>query len=205
LGKAKKETSNPPDAVVFSFQESNMEFRIKARLADEQGLIRTITRLAHEILEKCKGTENIGIIGIRTRGDYLAKRLVHKIEEIEQVTIPVGVLDVVMYRDDVRMTTKLPSVEVTNIPFNVDGKILILVDDVIYTGRTIRAALDALMDFGRPSMIQLAVLVDRGHRELPIKPDYVGKNIPTSIGEEVRVLMKEIDGKDEILLVEEQK
>jgi len=182
-----------------------MEFRIKARLADEQGLIRTITRLAHEILEKCKGTENIGIIGIRTRGDYLAKRLVHKIEEIEQVTIPVGVLDVVMYRDDVRMTTKLPSVEVTNIPFNVDGKILILVDDVIYTGRTIRAALDALMDFGRPSMIQLAVLVDRGHRELPIKPDYVGKNIPTSIGEEVRVLMKEIDGKDEILLVEEQK
>lgn len=205
MGKAKKETSNPPDAVVFSFQESNMEFRIKARLADEQGLIRTITRLAHEILEKCKGTENIGIIGIRTRGDYLAKRLVHKIEEIEQVTIPVGVLDVVMYRDDVRMTTKLPSVEVTNIPFNVDGKILILVDDVIYTGRTIRAALDALMDFGRPSMIQLAVLVDRGHRELPIKPDYVGKNIPTSIGEEVRVLMKEIDGKDEILLVEEQK
>ncbi len=182
-----------------------MEFRIKARLADEQGVNRTITRLAHEIIENCKGTENVGIIGIRTRGDYLAKRLAHKIEEIENVKLPVGVLDVVMYRDDFRMKTKLPRVEVTDIPFDVDGKILILVDDVIYTGRTIRAALDALMDFGRPAAIQLAVLVDRGHRELPIKPDYVGKNIPTSIGEEVRVMIKEIDGKDEILLVEEQK
>ncbi len=182
-----------------------MEFRVKARLADEQGVNRTITRLAHEIIENCKGTENVGIIGIRTRGDYLAKRLAHKIEEIENVKLPVGVLDVVMYRDDFRMKTKLPRVEVTDIPFDVDGKILILVDDVIYTGRTIRAALDALMDFGRPAAIQLAVLVDRGHRELPIKPDYVGKNVPTSIGEEVRVMIKEIDGKDEILLVEEQK
>ncbi|HPN74668.1 MAG TPA: bifunctional pyr operon transcriptional regulator/uracil phosphoribosyltransferase PyrR, partial [Candidatus Marinimicrobia bacterium] len=176
-----------------------MEFRVKARLADEQGVNRTITRLAHEIIENCKGTENVGIIGIRTRGDYLAKRLAHKIEEIENVKLPVGVLDVVMYRDDFRMKTKLPRVEVTDIPFDVDGKILILVDDVIYTGRTIRAALDALMDFGRPAAIQLAVLVDRGHRELPIKPDYVGKNIPTSIGEEVRVMIKEIDGRDEIL------
>jgi len=184
---------------------STMEFRVKARLADEQGVNRTITRLAHEIIENCKGTENVGIIGIRTRGDYLAKRLAHKIEEIENVKLPVGVLDVVMYRDDFRMKTKLPRVEVTDIPFDVDGKILILVDDVIYTGRTIRAALDALMDFGRPAAIQLAVLVDRGHRELPIKPDYVGKNIPTSIGEEVRVMIKEIDGRDEILLVEEQK
>ena len=182
-----------------------MEFRVKARLADEQGVNRTITRLAHEIIENCKGTENVGIIGVRTRGDYLAKRLARKIEEIENVKLPVGVLDVVMYRDDFRMKTKLPRVEVTDIPFNVDGKILILVDDVIYTGRTIRAALDALMDFGRPAAIQLAVLVDRGHRELPIKPDYVGKNIPTSIGEEVRVMIKEIDGRDEILLVEEQK
>ena len=184
---------------------STMEFRVKARLADEQGVNRTITRLAHEIIENCKGTENVGIIGIRTRGDYLAKRLAHKIEEIENVKLPVGVLDVVMYRDDFRMKTKLPRVEVTDIPFDVDGKILILVDDVIYTGRTIRAALDALMDFGRPAAIQLAVLVDRGHRELPIKPDYVGKNVPTSIGEEVRVMIKEIDGRDEILLVEEQK
>ncbi|HQE95656.1 MAG TPA: bifunctional pyr operon transcriptional regulator/uracil phosphoribosyltransferase PyrR [Candidatus Marinimicrobia bacterium] len=182
-----------------------MEFRVKARLADEQGVNRTITRLAHEIIENCKGTENVGIIGVRTRGDYLAKRLARKIEEIENVKLPVGVLDVVMYRDDFRMKTKLPRVEVTDIPFDVDGKILILVDDVIYTGRTIRAALDALMDFGRPAAIQLAVLVDRGHRELPIKPDYVGKNIPTSIGEEVRVMIKEIDGRDEILLVEEQK
>jgi pyrimidine operon attenuation protein/uracil phosphoribosyltransferase len=127
-----------------------------------------------------------------------------KIEEIEQVKLPVGVLDIVMYRDDFRMKNKLPRVEVTDIPFNVDGKILILVDDVVYTGER-RARSDALMDFGRPAVIQLAVLVDRGHRELPIKPDYVGKNVPTSIGEEIRVLMKEIDGKDEILLVEEQK
>lgn len=181
-----------------------MEFRVKARLADEQGMQRTITRLAHEILERCKGTENVGIIGIRTRGDYLAKRIAQKIEEIEGVKLPVGILDIVMYRDDFRIKHRLPRVEVTDIPFDVDGKILILVDDVIYTGRTIRAALDALMDFGRPAAIHLAVLIDRGHREMPIKPDYVGKNVPTSIGEEVRVLMKEVDGKDEILLVEEQ-
>jgi pyrimidine operon attenuation protein/uracil phosphoribosyltransferase len=181
-----------------------MEFRVKARLADEQGMQRTITRLAHEIIERCKGTENVGIIGIRTRGDYLAKRIAQKIAEIEGVKLPVGILDIVMYRDDFRIKHRLPRVEVTDIPFDVDGKILILVDDVIYTGRTIRAALDALMDFGRPAAIHLAVLIDRGHREMPIKPDYVGKNVPTSIGEEVRVLMKEVDGKDEILLVEEQ-
>ncbi len=181
-----------------------MEFRVKARLADEQGMQRTITRLAHEIIERCKGTENVGIIGIRTRGDYLAKRIAQKIAEIEGVNLPVGILDIVMYRDDFRIKHRLPRVEVTDIPFDVDGKILILVDDVIYTGRTIRAALDALMDFGRPAAIHLAVLIDRGHREMPIKPDYVGKNVPTSIGEEVRVLMKEVDGKDEILLVEEQ-
>lgn len=181
-----------------------MEFRVKARLIDEQGMSRTITRLAHEIIERCKGTENVGIIGIRTRGDFLAKRIAQKIEEIEGVKLPVGVLDIVMYRDDFRIKHRLPRVEVTDIPFDVDGKILILVDDVIYTGRTIRAALDALMDFGRPAAIHLAVLIDRGHREMPIKPDYVGKNVPTSIGEEVRVLMKEVDGKDEILLVEEK-
>ena len=205
MGKAKEKPEIHPERWFFISGVSTMEFRVKARLADEQGVNRTITRLAHEIIENCKGTENVGIIGVRTRGDYLAKRLARKIEEIENVKLPVGVLDVVMYRDDFRMKTKLPRVEVTDIPFDVDGKILILVDDVIYTGRTIRAALDALMDFGRPAAIQLAVLVDRGHRELPIKPDYVGKNIPTSIGEEVRVMIKEIDGRDEILLVEEQK
>lgn len=180
-----------------------MELKVKSKIADEQALNRTITRLAHEILEKCRGIDNVGIIGIRTRGEYLANRIAKKIEEIENVKIPVGVLDVVMYRDDFRMKNKLPKVKVTNIPFEVDGKILILIDDVIYTGRTVRAALDALMDFGRPSSIQLAVLVDRGHREMPIKADYIGKNIPTSAGEEIRLLMKEIDGEDGILLVEE--
>lgn len=181
-----------------------MSFKVKAKLADEKCLERSITRLTHEIIEKCRGIDNIGIIGIRTRGEFVAKRIAKKIEEIEKVKLPVGVLDVVMYRDDFRIKKKLPKVEVTNIPFEVDNKILILADDVIYTGRTARAALDALMDFGRPAQIQLVVLVDRGHREMPIKPDYIGKNVPTSIGEEVRVLMKEIDGEDGVLLVEEK-
>ncbi|PIS27434.1 MAG: bifunctional pyr operon transcriptional regulator/uracil phosphoribosyltransferase PyrR [Candidatus Marinimicrobia bacterium CG08_land_8_20_14_0_20_45_22] len=180
-----------------------MEFKVKSKIADEQALNRTVTRLAHEILEKCRGVENVCIIGIRTRGEYLSKRIAKKIEEIENVKLPVGVLDVVMYRDDFRMKNRLPRVEITNIPFEVDGKILILVDDVIYTGRTVRAAMDALIDFGRPSSIQLAVLIDRGHREMPIKADYIGRNVPTSPGEEIRVLMKESDGEDAILLVEE--
>ncbi|HCK99927.1 MAG TPA: bifunctional pyr operon transcriptional regulator/uracil phosphoribosyltransferase PyrR [Candidatus Marinimicrobia bacterium] len=179
-----------------------MNFKVKTLLMDELGLRRTVTRLAHEILERCKGTENVRIIGIRTRGEFLAKRIAKKIGEVEGVQVQVGVLDTGMYRDDFRIKNKLPSVEVTEIPFDVDNKILILVDDVVYTGRTIRAAMDALMDFGRPSAIQLAVLIDRGHRELPIKADYIGRNVPTARNEEVRVHMKEIDGVDEILLVE---
>jgi len=169
---------------------------------DETALKRTITRLAHEIIERCKGTENIAVIGIRTRGEFVARRIAKKIEEVENTTVPVGVLDTVMYRDDFRRTKALPAMEITDIPFSVDDKILILVDDVIYTGRTIRAAMDALMDFGRPSAIQLAVLIDRGHRELPIKADYIGKSVPTAKNEEVRVQMREVDGRDEILLVE---
>lgn len=179
-----------------------MAARAKAILMDELALKRTVTRLAHEILERCKGTENIRIVGIRTRGEFLAKRIARKIEEVEGITFPVGVLDTVMYRDDFRMKKKLPTIEVTEIPFGIDDKIIVLVDDVIYTGRTIRAAMDALIDFGRPSAIQLAVLIDRGHRELPIKADYIGKNVPTSQNEEVKVQMKEVDGKDEILLME---
>ena len=179
-----------------------MAIKTKSIIMDELALRRTITRLAHEILERCKGTESIGIVGIRTRGEFVAKRIAHKIEEVESVQIPVGVLDTVMYRDDFRIKSRLPKIEITNIPFEVDDKILILVDDVIYTGRTIRAAMDALMDFGRPSAIQLAVLIDRGHRELPIKADYIGKSVPTAHFEEVRVMMQEVDGKDEILLVE---
>ncbi|MGC9365394.1 MAG: bifunctional pyr operon transcriptional regulator/uracil phosphoribosyltransferase PyrR [Fidelibacterota bacterium] len=179
-----------------------MNFKTRSQLMDETALKRTVTRLAHEIIERCKGTENIAVIGIRTRGEFVAKRIARKIEEVENTTVPVGVLDTVMYRDDFRRTKALPAMEITDIPFSVDDKILILVDDVIYTGRTIRAAMDALMDFGRPSAIQLAVLIDRGHRELPIKADYIGKSVPTAKNEEVRVQMREVDGRDEIVLVE---
>lgn len=179
--------------------------RVKAKIIDEEGLNRTLTRLAHEIIERNKGTENLAIIGMRTRGVYLAKRIVKKIEDIEGKKIPFGILDVTLYRDDFRTKLKQPVVQVTDIPFDIDGMNIILVDDVLYTGRTTRAALDALMDFGRPARIQLAVLVDRGHRELPIKADFVGKNIPTSIGEEIQVKMKETDGEDCVLLIEEPK
>jgi len=180
-----------------------MKEKIKAEILSEQDFQRIVTRLAHEILEKNRGSENLVIIGIRTRGAYLATRLSKKIEEIEGMKIPTGFLDITLYRDDFRTRLKQPAVEVTNIPFKIDEQNIVLVDDVLYTGRTIRSALDALMDFGRPALIHLAVLVDRGHRELPIRPDFVGKNIPTSIGEEVNVLMKEIDKADKVLLVEQ--
>ena len=142
------------------------------------------------------------IVGIRTRGASLATRISNKIKEIEGIEIPTGFLDITLYRDDFRTRLKQPSVEVTNIPFGIDEKNIVLVDDVLYTGRTIRSALNALMDFGRPTRIYLAVLVDRGHRELPIRPDFVGKNIPTSIGEEVKVNMLEVDKEDKVLLIE---
>ncbi len=178
------------------------EIRVKKELADEAGVLRTITRLAHEIIERNRGTEQLAIVGIRTRGAFVAERIHRKINEIEGADIPLGILDATLYRDDFRIAFKQPKVQITDIPFDIDDMNLILVDDVLFTGRTARAALDALMDFGRPKRIQLAVLVDRGHRELPIKADFVGKNIPTSMGEEVRVKMKEIDERDAILLVE---
>ncbi|HHM24414.1 MAG TPA: bifunctional pyr operon transcriptional regulator/uracil phosphoribosyltransferase PyrR [Bacteroidetes bacterium] len=174
--------------------------RIKAKLMNERDMDRTLTRLAHEIIEKNKGVENLAIIGIRTRGVPLGKRLAKKIAEIEKRKIPFGTLDITLYRDDFKF--KQPVAHVTNIPFNIDKMTLVLVDDVLYTGRTVRAALDALMDFGRPARIQLAVLVDRGHRELPIRPDFVGKNVPTADDEEVRVKVVEEDGEDAVYLVE---
>ncbi len=180
-----------------------MADKVKAIILNEQDVRRTITRLAHEIIEKNRGIENLVIVGIRTRGAYLATRISERIREIEGKEIPTGFLDVTLYRDDFRTRLKQPAVEVTNIPFKIDEQNIILVDDVLYTGRTVRAALDALMDFGRPARIYLAVLVDRGHRELPIRPDFTGKNIPTSIGEEVRVKTKEVDEEDKVLLVEE--
>ncbi len=179
-----------------------MNRKIIAKITDANGLKRTIVRLAHEIIEQNKGTESLVIIGIRTRGVFLAKRLIQEIQNIENVEIPLGVLDITMYRDDFRQRLKQPTVQQTNIPFEIDDKNIIIIDDVLFTGRTIRSALEALMSFGRPTRIQLAVLVDRGGRELPIHPDFVGKNIPTSIGEEIQVKMNEIDDEDCVLLIE---
>jgi pyrimidine operon attenuation protein/uracil phosphoribosyltransferase len=179
-----------------------MEYRIKTVLVDTQGFDRTLTRLAHEIVERNRGTADLAIVGMQTRGVFLAKRLAEKIQAAEGIGIPLGTLDATLYRDDFRTRLKHPKAQITDIPFDIYDMNLILVDDVLYTGRTVRAALDALMDFGRPRRIQLAVLVDRGHREMPIRPDFIGKNIPTSMNEEVRVRMNEIDGEDAVLLVE---
>lgn len=181
-----------------------MDYKVKAVLVDSAGFARTITRLAHEIIERNRGTERLAFVGMQTRGVYLAQRLARKVEEIEGIGLPVGVLDTTMYRDDFRTALKQPQVRVTEISFDLYNMNVVLVDDVLYTGRSVRAALDALMDLGRPKRIQLAVLVDRGHRELPIKPDFVGRNVPTSINEEVRVRMTEIDSEDAVLLVEVQ-
>jgi len=179
--------------------------KIKAKIIDSDGIRRTITRLAHEILEKNKGPENLVLLGMRTRGEFLAKRIKDKIFQIEQIRLPVGVLDVTLYRDDFRTKLKQPEVSVSDITFDLNEKNVILIDDVLFTGRTVRAALDAIMDLGRPDSIQLCVLIDRGHRQMPIKADYVGKNIPTSINEEIKVKMEEIDGEDAIYLVDNSK
>ena len=166
----------------------------KAVIMDEASVSRAMTRIAHEILERNEGCEDLAIVGIVTRGDLLAKELVDRIKEIEGVEVPLGSLDISFYRDDY-LTHFSPEVHATRIPFNVDGKRIVLVDDILYTGRTIRCALDAIMDLGRPSRIELAVLVDRGHRELPICPDFVGKNVPSSHEENVRLYLKEVDGR----------
>ena len=175
---------------------------IKAKIIDEDGLSRIITRMAHEILEKNKGSQNLVLMGMKTRGEFLANRIFERIKEIEKLDLPLGVLDVTLYRDDFRTRLKQPEVSVSNITFDINEKDVIIIDDVLYTGRTVRSALNALMDFGRPRSIQLCVLVDRGHRELPIRADYIGKNIPTSNQEEIKVKMKEIDGEDAIYLME---
>ena len=166
----------------------------KAIIMDATAINRAITRIAHEIVEKNEGIDNLVLVGIVNRGDLLAKKLVDEIERIEGVRVPLGSLDISFYRDDY-LTTIAPEIHATNIPFNVDGKRIVLVDDILYTGRTIRAALDAVMDLGRPSRIELAVLVDRGHRELPICPDFVGKNVPSSSDENVRLYLQEVDGR----------
>ena len=160
---------------------------------DEDEIERTLVRMAHQILEQNKGCENLALVGILTRGDILARKLADIIYNIEGIHVPVGSLDISFYRDDASISG-LPQLHGTDILFNIDNKTIVLVDDVLFTGRTIRAALDALMDFGRPARIQLAILVDRGHRELPIRADFVGKNIPSSLNENVRLCLKDIDG-----------
>ncbi len=173
-----------------------MEF--KAKLLDDKMIDRSLTRLAHEIIEKNKGVDDLVLIGIKSRGVPLAYRLSEKIDQIEGKKLPVGKLDITLYRDDLSLKSYEPDVKGLEVDFGIDGKIVILVDDVIYTGRTVRAAMDAIIDFGRPSAIQLAVLVDRGHRELPIRPDYVGKNVPTSSKEVVKVKLEEMDDASEV-------
>lgn len=176
--------------------------QVKAQLLDEKGINRSIIRIAHEIIEKNKGVENIAIVGIKTRGVPIAKRISNYIEEFEGVEIPVGDLDITLYRDDLTEIYEQPNLNQSNISFEVRNKIVILVDDVIYTGRTVRAAMDGIIHFGRPKAIQLAVLVDRGHRELPIRPDYVGKNVPTAQHEIVHVKLLETDGEDKVIITE---
>lgn len=171
--------------------------QVKSVCMDSTEIERSLMRIAHQILEANHGADNLALVGIVTRGDLLAEKLVAKIEEIEKVKVPLGHLDISFYRDDF-MTHLAPEVHETRIPFNIDGKDVVLVDDVLYTGRTIRSALDALMDLGRPSTVQLAVLVDRGHRELPIRADYVGKNVPSSSDENVRLFLEEVDGRSEV-------
>jgi pyrimidine operon attenuation protein/uracil phosphoribosyltransferase len=179
-----------------------MKEKIKATILTARDIERVIIRLAHEILEKNRGTENLVLVGLRTRGAHIAQRISDKMKEIEGLEIPTGFLDATFYRDDFRTRLKQPSVEVSSIPFAIDDKNVVLIDDVLYTGRTVRAALDALMDYGRPACIYLVVLVDRGHRELPIKADIVGKNIPTSVGEEIKVHLVEADNEDAVYLTE---
>ena len=167
---------------------------------DQVAIQRALTRIAHEILERNRTTERLALVGIHTRGIYLSQRLAAKIAEGEGVDLPCGEIDITLYRDDVGRSRVRPEVRGTNIPFGVDDLRIVLVDDVLYTGRTVRAAMDALIDFGRPQNIQLAVLVDRGHRELPIRPDYVGKNLPTAHDEHVYVRLVERDGIDEVVI-----
>jgi len=168
---------------------------------DEQALDLALTRITHQILEHNRSLPGIGIVGMQTRGVFLARRIVGKIKALAGVDLSAGTLDTTLYRDDYRIAFRQPKVQVTDIPFDINGTDCVLVDDVLYTGRTVRAALDALTDFGRPKTIQLAVLVDRGHRELPIRADYVGKKITTMTDQEVALKVREIDGEDSLWLM----
>ena len=183
-----------------------MPEKIKHRIKDADGIDRTLHRLAMEILERNMGGDRLALVGIRTRGAPIARRLAKIIADLENVPpIPVGILDITLYRDDFLTAIKTPEVRATEIDFDIHNLNIVLVDDVLYTGRTSRAAIDAILDYGRPATIQLAVLIDRGHREMPIQGDFVGRTVRTSPGEEVMVRVKEIDGVDEVVLVEKNK
>ena len=175
------------------------------QVMDSDQVRRSVTRISHEILERNRGAKNLAIIGIRTRGEHLAKRIAAKIQEIESREIPLGVIDITLYRDDLSNVAEQPLVRGTDLPFNIDKQTIILVDDVLFTGRTVRAGLDAIIDFGRPRSVQLAVLVDRGHRELPIRADYVGKNLPTGRDQVVDVVLTECDGEDGVFVRDSRK
>ena len=174
----------------------------KATLMDDKAIVRAITRISHEIIEKNKGIEDVVLVGIKTRGVPIADRIGKKIQQIEGASVNTGEVDITLYRDDLKKIDVDPVINGSNVQFSIDDKIVILVDDVLYTGRTVRSALDAIIDIGRPKAIQLAVLVDRGHRELPIRADYVGKNVPTSKGEIKSVKLSEIDGEDSVTINE---
>lgn len=175
--------------------------KAEKQIMSEEEIRRALVRVAHEIIERNGGAENLALVGIRARGVPLAQRLSRIISDFEGQPVPVGALDITLYRDDIAIRSDHPIVRRTEIPFDVDNRAIVLVDDVLYTGRTVRAALDALMDLGRPQRIELAVLVDRGHRELPIRADSVGKDVPTSRNEEIVVRVEEMDGKDEVVIV----
>jgi pyrimidine operon attenuation protein/uracil phosphoribosyltransferase len=176
--------------------------RQQERLVMEAGdMARAMSRIAHEILERNKGVKDLGLVGIRTGGVHLAHRLVRRIQDIEGVTVPIGELDITLYRDDLSLRKEQPVLRKTSVPFDISGKIIVLVDDVLFTGRTIRAAMDGLIDLGRPAEIQLAVMVDRGHRQLPIKATYIGKNIPTSRDENIQVMLEEAGEDDRVVIL----
>lgn len=177
----------------------------KAEIMDENSMYRAISRISHEIIEKNKGVNNVVLIGIQRRGVPLAKMIAKKILEVEGKTVPVGFLDITLYRDDFSMLAEHPIINGTDIGFSVSNKKVVLVDDVLFTGRTIRCAIDAILDIGRPKMIQLAILIDRGHRELPIRADYVGKNVPTAKNENVNVKIFEIDGENSVKINDKEK
>ena len=189
-------------AFIRNSTQKNIMNRIKAKLSGKKEVARSLTRIAHEIIEKNDNLGEIAIVGIRTRGDFLAKRLHAQIEKISGIEIPIGTLDVTFHRDDFRTNLGSPKVGASQILFEVEGKNVILIDDVLYTGRTIRAAMDEIFTYGRPASIQLGILVDRGHKELPIRADYVGKNYPTSMNEHIHVHVEEVDGEDTVLLME---